>query len=185
MYTACKLQPGHGFTMLEMLLVLSIAAVLVIIGVPAFQDFGARQRMSAAVHMLHSHLALARDAAIRFNVHVIACPGNLQEGCRSGSDWSEGWIVFSDFNGDGQYQPLETVHRVEAGLEQMVVHSSSGRSNVQFFPNGSAPGSNGSITFCDWRGPAQARKLVISNTGRIRRDEASGLDERHCPPPGA
>jgi len=171
-----------GFTLLEMLLVVTIAAILLILGVPAFQDFGSRQRMSASVHMLHSHLALARDRAIRFNVHVIACPGNLDDGCKSGSDWSDGWMVFSDLSGDGQYQPLETVHRIEDGLEQMVIHSSSGRPKLHFYPNGSAPGSNGSITFCDRRGPAHARKLVVSNTGRIRRDEAPGMDDRHCPP---
>ena len=181
MYTARKLQPTNGFTMLETLLALSIAAVLLTLGVPAFQNFAARQRMSAAIHTLHSHLALARDAAIRLSAHVIACPGNLQDGCNNGTDWSRGWIVFSDLSGDGQYQPLETVHRIEAGLEQMVIHGSSGRPNLHFFPNGSAPVSNGSITFCDWRGPAHARKLVVSNTGRIRRDEAPGLDDEHCP----
>jgi len=184
MSTGHPLQPPAGFTLLEMLVVISITAVLLILGVPAFQDFGARQRMSASVHLLHSHLTLARDLAIRFNAHVIACPGNLDRGCQPGSDWSDGWIVYSDFNGDGQYQPLETVHRIEAGLEQMVIHSSSGRPKLHFYPNGSAPGSNGSITFCDSRGPRHARKLVIANTGRIRRDEAPTLDERHCPPIG-
>jgi len=182
MYTAYKPQPAFGFTLLELLLVLSIAAVLLILGVPAFQDYGARQRMSAAIHSLHSHVALARDAAIRFNVNVIVCPGDLLHGCKAGNDWSNGWIVFSDYNGDGQYQPLETVHRVEAGLEQIAIYSSAGRPNLRFYPNGSAPGSNGSITFCDWRGPAHARKLVVSNSGRIRRDEAPGLDDRYCPP---
>jgi len=171
-----------GFTLLEMLLAVAIAAILLIIGVPAFQDFGARQRMSTAMHALQSQLVLARNEAIRFNVPVIVCPGNLDHGCSDDSDWSHGWIVFSDFNGDGQYQNLETVHRIEAGVEQLVVHSSSGRPRLRFYPNGSAPGSNGSITFCDWRGPAQARKLVISNTGRIRRGDAPDLDDRHCPP---
>jgi len=182
METQTKPPKTAGFTLLEMLLAVSIAAILLIIGVPAFQGFGARQRMSAAMHTLHSHLALARNEAIRFNVPVIVCPGNLDHGCKDDSDWSDGWIVFSDFNGDGQYQRLETVHRMEAGLEQMVVRSSSGRSRLRFYPNGSAPGSNGSITFCDRRGPEHARKLVISNTGRVRRDDAPDLDERHCPP---
>ncbi len=171
-----------GFTLLELLLVISIAAILLIIGIPAFQDFGTRQRMDAAINALHSHLALARNEAIRFNAHIIVCPGDIDHGCSGNSDWSDGWIVFSDFNGDSQYQNLETVHRIEAGLEQMVIHSSSGRQNLHFFPNGSAPGSNGSITLCDRRGPAHARKLVISNSGRIRRDEAPDLDDRHCPP---
>jgi type IV fimbrial biogenesis protein FimT len=172
---------GTGFTILEMLLVLAISAVLLITGIPALRDYGARQRMSAAIHLLHSHLVLARNEAIRFNAQVVACPGKPDGGCQDDSDWSEGWIVFADLNSDRQYQPLESMLRVEPGLDQLVIHSSTGRNTLRFYPNGSAPGSNGSITFCDQRGPASARKLVISNTGRIRRDEAPDLDESHCP----
>ena len=99
----------------------------------------------------------------------------------SAGNWSDGWIVFSDVNDDRQHQLEETMYRLEPGLEQIFIHSGPSRRNVRFFPNGSAPGSNGSITFCDRRGPANARKLVISNLGRIRRDEAENLDSVHCP----
>jgi len=175
-------QKPAGFTALELILAISVAAILLVIGVPAFQGFGARQRMSAATNALHAQLVLAREEAIRANAHVIICPGTLDHGCIGTGDWSNGWIVFNDFNGDGQFQKPETVYRVEAGMEQIVIRSSSGRSRLRFSPNGSAPGSNGSISFCDWRGPANARKLVISNTGRIRRDEAPELDAQDCPP---
>jgi type IV fimbrial biogenesis protein FimT len=63
----------------------------------------------------------------------------------------------------------------------MFIHGSSGRTSVRFFPDGSTPGSNGSITFCGLGGPGQARKLVISNLGRIRRDTAPDLDSDLCP----
>jgi type IV fimbrial biogenesis protein FimT len=176
---------GRGFSALELMLTVAIAAILLVIGVPAFQDFGARQRMSAAMHALHGELALARNAAIRHGTAVVACPGGPDTGCREGSDWSAGWFVFSDFNGDRAFQAGERVHRVEPGLEQIVIRSSSGRQSLRFFPNGSAPGSNGSITFCDRRGPAAARKLVISNLGRIRREEAPDTDPADCPAPPA
>jgi len=170
-----------GFTLLELLLVISITALVLILGIPAFQEFGMRQRMSAAINALHSHLSLARNQAIRFNTAVIACPGDLARGCLRSGDWSDGWIVFSDSNGDRQLQTGESVYRSEPGLEQVRIHSSSGRQTLRFYPNGSAPGSNGSISFCDRRGPANARKLVISNLGRIRRDEAPEVNEEFCP----
>jgi len=179
-----KLREVRGFTSLELLITVAIAAILLIIGVPTFQDFGLRQRMSAAVRTLHDHLALARNQAIRFNTEIVLCPGALEAGCNGTTNWSSGWIVFSDLNGDRQYQPLESVHRIEDPLDQIMVQGSSGRTSLRFFPNGSAPGSNSSITFCDRRGPAHARKLVISNTGRIRRDVAPGLDDRLCPQGG-
>jgi type IV fimbrial biogenesis protein FimT len=172
---------GTGFTILEMLLVLAITAILMVIGIPALQTYEMRQRMSAAMHLLHSHLALARNDAILFNTEVVACPGTAVAGCTEGADWSAGWIVFADLNGDRRHQPGENLLRAEPGLEQLVIRSTSGRTNLRFYPNGSAPGSNGSITFCDGRGPPGARKLVISNTGRIRRDEAPETDVSNCP----
>ena len=171
----------RGFTLLELLITVGIVALLLIIGIPAFQDFGMSQRMSATINALHSHLSLARNQAIRFNTKVIACPGTTGAGCLEEGNWSDGWIVFSDFNDDRQYQTEESLHRVELGMEQVLIHSSSGRHHLRFYPNGSAPGSNGSITFCDRRGPSKARKLVISNLGRIRRDQAQNLDAQYCP----
>jgi type IV fimbrial biogenesis protein FimT len=165
-----------------MLLVLAITAILLILGIPALQSYGMRQRMSASINLLHTQLVLARNEAIRFNTQVVACPGDPDSGCTEVADWSEGWIVFADLNGDRKYQGTESMLRAEPGLEQVVIHSNTGRTNLRFYPNGSAPGSNGSITFCDQRGPAYARKLVISNIGRIRREEAPETDGRDCPP---
>jgi type IV fimbrial biogenesis protein FimT len=172
---------GTGFTVLEMLLVLAITAILMIIGIPALQTYEMRQRMNAAMHLLHGQLVLARNEAIRFNTQVVACPGNTETGCLEAADWSGGWIVFADLNGDRLYQQTENVFRAEPGLEQVVIRSTAGRTSLRFYPNGSAPGSNGSITFCDERGPAAARKLLISNSGRIRRDEAPEIDASNCP----
>lgn len=172
-----------GFTVVELMLALSIAAILLIVGVPAFREFGARQSMSAAMHALHGQLALARDTAIRSAQPVIACPGTPATGCRDDSDWSEGWFVFGDANGDQRFQPNEQVHRVEPGLDQIVIRSTAGRRSIRFVPNGSAPGSNGTIRFCDRRGPAAARALIIANTGRIRREMAPDTRPSDCPSP--
>ena len=171
-----------GFTILEMMIALAVVAILLVMGIPALQDFGSRQRMSAAINGLHGHLALARNEAIRYNTQVVACPGNEIAGCAGSADWSNGWIVFGDPNGDRQFQATEPIYRAELGLEQILIHSSSGRQSLRFSPNGSAPGSNMSISFCDRRGPVKARKLVISNIGRIRREDAPDLDQVHCPP---
>ena len=81
---------GTGFTVLEMLLVLAITAILLIIGIPALQSYEMRQRMSAAINLLHTQLVLARNEAIRFNTQVVACPGNVETGCTEAADWSDG-----------------------------------------------------------------------------------------------
>lgn len=172
---------GSGFTILECLIVICILAILLVQGVPALRDYGLRQRMSAAMHSLHSHLAMARNDAVRFSVDVVVCPGEKTQGCRGDSNWDSGWLVFEDTNGDHAYQSDERLLAVEPGLEHIVIRSNGGRRYVRFVPNGSSPGSNSSISFCDLRGPVAARKLVISNLGRIRREPAADTNAASCP----
>ena len=170
-----------GFSVLELMITLSVASILLLTGIPSFQQFTFRQHMKAALASLHNDLMMARSEAVHRNTRVVSCPGSPATGCSDASDWSAGWIVFADNNADRQHQVGETIIRHGQGFENLDIHSSSGRTDIRFFPNGSAPGSNGSITFCGLGGPDKARKLVISNMGRIRRDSAAGLNETLCP----
>ncbi len=174
-------QTRDGFTVIELMVALAISAILISLGVPAFQDYLLRQRMNASISALHSDLLYARSQAVYRNTQVVACPGSPTEGCLESADWTGGWIVFSDVNGDRHRQDDEELLRHGQGLEQVMIHGSSGRTNVRFFPDGTTPGSNGSFSLCGPGGPEHARKLVISNLGRIRRDTAQKLDPAHCP----
>jgi type IV fimbrial biogenesis protein FimT len=170
-----------GFTVLELLVTLVITAFLLLMAVPSFQQFTWRQQMKAAVGNLHNDLLLARSEAIFRNSNVVACPGDPAGGCADTSDWSGGWIVFADDSGDRQHQPAESLLRRGQVFEALTISGSAGRSRIRFLPDGSAPGSNGTIGLCGNGGPAQARKLVISNIGRIRRDQHAGINAADCP----
>jgi type IV fimbrial biogenesis protein FimT len=172
----------HGaFTVLEMLVALAIAAILLVTGAPTFHQFTWRQHMRAAVGNLHNDLLAARSEAVYRNVSVIACPGDPVGGCSGSSDWSGGWIVFADLNEDRQRQPGEAVLRRGQVFGDLAIAGNAGRTRIRFFHDGSAPGSNGTIGFCGPGGPPQARKLVISNLGRIRRDAYPDVNPSHCP----
>jgi type IV fimbrial biogenesis protein FimT len=176
---------GHSlaaaFTLLELLITLSIASILLLIGVPAFQNFTLEQQMKAAIGSLHNDLMVGRSEAVHLSTRVVSCPGSPATGCSDATDWSDGWIVFADSNADRQHQTDETIVRHGQGFENLQIHGSAGRTDIRFFPDGSAPGSNSSITFCGLSGPEKARKLVISNMGRIRRDSAADMDTSRCP----
>jgi len=172
---------GTGFTVIELMVTISIAAVLLVTGIPSFQQFTFAQEMKAAIGSLHNDLLMGRSEAVSFNVRVVSCPGDPVEGCSGSIDWSSGWIVFADDNADRQYQKAETMIRHGQGYKNMRIQGSVGRTDIRFFPDGSTPGSNGSISFCGAGGPEKARKLIISNLGRIRRDAAEGLDPAFCP----
>lgn len=170
-----------AFTLLELMITVAVIAILLTLGVPSFAKFSQKQAISAAIHSLHSDLLLARSQAIYRDVQVVACPGNERTGCADSNEWDDGWIVFADSNADRERQEGEDLLRSGMGIEQMAILSSNGRRSLRFYPDGSAPGSNGSISFCGPGGPEQARKLVISNLGRIRREPAPALPRSMCP----
>ena len=170
-----------GLTALELVITLAVMAVLLTTALPSWERFTQRQRMKAAIGALHNDLLAGRVDSIYRNNSVLACPGDPTLGCSGGNDWSAGWIVFRDPNRDGLRQLDEELLRHGQGVEQVRIFSAKSRSEVRFFPDGSAPGSNGSISLCGLGGPEKARRLVISNVGRIRRDEAPKTDTALCP----
>ena len=174
-------KPPPAFTVLELLVTVSVASILLLTGIPSLTQFSRQQKMKAAIGHLHYDLMMGRSEAVTRNVSTVACPGDPDSGCSGEPDWTGGWIVFADFNGDQQFQGGDPLVRHGQQIENVQILGTSGRREIRFFPNGSAPGSNSSITFCGTGGPSEARRLVISNLGRIRRDTASDIDPLKCP----
>lgn len=170
-----------GFTLLELVITMVVFAVLLVIAVPSFGSWQARQTMKAAIHAMMQDLRTARSQAIALGADMVACPGDPVAGCAEDSEWSQGWLVFQDVNGDRNFSGGEHLARYTQGFERIRIFTSSGRQNLRFYPNGTAPGSNGSIWFCGVRGPDHAERLVLSNVGRLRREQYDGLEWEDCP----
>jgi type IV fimbrial biogenesis protein FimT len=77
----------RGFTLIEMMIVLAIAAVLLTIAAPSFSDFIVTQRVRNASYELFADLSFARSEALKRNgtVDVASVSGN--------SAWAGGWTV--------------------------------------------------------------------------------------------
>jgi len=171
----------RGLTALELLITLSLVTILMLAGFPGFREYRLNQQLKSALATLHSDLKLARNEGISMNAWTIVCPGNKVDACKNHSDWSQGWIVFADLNGDRNWQHTEPLIRQANPLENISALSPASRPQIRFFPGGTAPGSNASIVFCDQRGFESGQKIVISNSGRIRQSELSASDEARCP----
>src|SRR5690554_5825132 len=74
-----------GFTLVELMVTLGVAAILLSIGVPAFGDYVANQRVRGSAQTVFSALSLARAEAIKRNAEV--------EVKAHGDGWSRGWRV--------------------------------------------------------------------------------------------
>lgn len=78
---------SRGFTMIELMVVVSIVAVLAAVATPSFKDFILGQRVKSAAFDLASNLLLARSEAIKRNTNVTLAPKDASVG------WASGWTA--------------------------------------------------------------------------------------------
>jgi type IV fimbrial biogenesis protein FimT len=174
---------SKGFTLIEMLITLTVAGILVGIMVPNMRDFIRNNRLSSAVNdMLHS-LQMARTEAIkRQNGNVVWCGTSNPTAATPTCDYTNftGWFVFQDTNGNWQHEAAEPVIEVHDVLDASItVKTDANDRIVSFSPSGFANLAGvkvpvATIVLCDIRGVVQygtqasARTLIIAPTGRAR-----------------
>lgn len=160
---------------------LAVAAILTLGSMPGLRETVLDKRMDAAIAGLHTDLNRGRREAVAHNASVVACPGDADAGCLARPEWEDGWLLFVDQNQDREWQAAEPLLRSGNALEHITVRSASTRRRLRFSPAGAAPASNASVVFCDRRGLEHGRKLVLSNTGRLRRAPLDATDAARCP----
>jgi len=173
---------NRGFTLIEMLICIAILAVLAGIAAPAFGKLIGRTHAQTARSQLAVALNEARIAAVSRGMHVVVCPSEDQRTCSDTTQWQRGWIVFADPNHNRQADDGETLLSVSQALADGVgVTGSSGRLRIDYQPDGSARGSNATLTVCDRAsGSSEARTLVVSQGGRVRYGSATAANAATC-----
>ena len=94
-----------GFSLIETLFALAIAAVLLGLAMPSLRDLSGDSQTSATVNAMVFALQSARSEAIKRAGVVTLCASAapLSEGAAcDGADFGDGWIVFADTDGDGE-----------------------------------------------------------------------------------
>jgi len=144
----------QAFTLIELLITISIAGILLIVGVPAMHDFVMSNRATAEVNNIVSALQFARSEAIKNDVTV--------KFCKKGN-WRDGQIV-------------ETIHgkilRVFPALpkgDKLQWDSSLGQNDcVKFSALGLTNGQRGTFYYYPQGEQKDVKKIIINATGRIR-----------------
>jgi type IV fimbrial biogenesis protein FimT len=165
----------RGFTLIELLTSTTLLALLLTIASPSFATLIGRTRCQSARVTLDTALNLARISAVNRGTHVVACPSLDQQQCLRGTEWHHGWLIFADLDHDGAHAADEPVIAVmQAQPSGIGIQSTVGRLHVDYQPDGSAGGTNLTLTVCDRAaGAANASTLVVNQNGRIRRGVAT------------
>lgn len=88
-------------TLLELLTVIAVIAILMAIAVPSFVSLTQTNRVAGEVNALAGDLQFARAEAIKEGLPVSLCVANAAgTSCSNVNTWQNGWIVFSDPNGN-------------------------------------------------------------------------------------
>ncbi len=160
---------AHGFTLIELLTSLGILALLISFGVPATQRLVGDQQLVAAGNTLAAHLAFARSESIKRRRPVLVDNGD--------GNWASGWQVFVDLNNNGLLDEGEPLLQQEAALAADII--AKGNTPVQRYVRYTSLGNAkqlggafqaGTLTLCSASGEQTVRRLIISASGRLRRE---------------
>ena len=82
----------QGVTLIELMLVMTIMAILMGIAIPSFNSTIRDNRVLTAANGYAAAIATARAEAVRRGRMVSVCPS--ADGAACSTDWSAGWIVY-------------------------------------------------------------------------------------------
>jgi type IV fimbrial biogenesis protein FimT len=104
-----------AFTLVELLVVITVVGILMGLGVPSYRYVTNSNRVATEVNGLLGDMMLARSEAIKQGINVTVCPSvSPYTACTSlGTTWQTGWIVFSDYNQNGIVDTTDVVLRVQ------------------------------------------------------------------------
>lgn len=173
-----------------------IAGILLSMAVPNFREFLQNLNIETETGRLIKDIQLARDEAMKQGRPVTICrsekpgavpqstdtasSGDLTCGGGTSGDWTTGWFVFMDLDGDGEFDYpddiLVGVSQAVKSTDLNAFSNSEGEDFLQFSPDGSTNANDNIVRFsiCDDRGKDYGELIEVPPLGRSRLANAVG-----------
>jgi len=149
---------NKGFTIIELMVTVSILAILVTIATPNLNEFLVKMRVDNELSEMHRLLLTARNSAVNTGLNTTVCP--LNEGLTCTNNWEGTISVFTNTTAttnimDGTdilikiKEPVRANDRLELAAAGAIIYSPSGRTlnnianQLIYCPNGDLQKSNG------------------------------------------
>jgi type IV fimbrial biogenesis protein FimT len=179
---------SRGFTLVELLITLALAAVLLVLAAPGFVAFQRNSELTSSANSFLASLTTARAEAMKRQLRTFMVPID-------GSNWTSGWVVFVDVAGTAtaanlngakdlaladstSYQRLSMADGLSPRLSVLTPSGSTGfvsgavtyamynGSGFMTLVNGSFP--SGSANSLDIYNGVDTRRIIASSSGRVR-----------------
>ncbi|NIM40755.1 MAG: hypothetical protein GTN84_07340 [Hydrogenophaga sp.] len=159
---------GHGLALIELLTAIALLAILLGIGIPSFTGLLQRWRTDATIESLTADVRLARSTATRTSRPVVMCPRAADGTCSAGDDWSMGWMVFSDTNGNDALDTGEPVIRERQAPTGIASMADDNRpALLTFRANGTLRKGRTSVAIRPSHAAEATASVVINAMGRV------------------
>jgi type IV fimbrial biogenesis protein FimT len=161
-----------GYSLLELLVTLSLLGGIALLAGPAYERFLAQYRLRSQAHALAGTLNLARSEAVKRGLRVNVCPSTDGTTCDD-VGFEAGWLLHVDADNQGQPDPGERPLRSEPQappgitirgnrpVADFVSYTAYGHARR---PNGAL--QMGTFTVCSPGLPAV--HVILAHSGRVR-----------------
>lgn len=163
------LTKDRGFTLVELVLTLGLAAILLGIASTSWTRLVSETRHTDVINATHRIFAAARSYAVHQRTLTTICP--LSAALKCTDDWNKAISVFPDKDND-KSPDNGRIHKVfRLSRSQSTLHSrTAGRGYFQLAPNGMSHGTMGSLVACSYSNRNEIRMsyLALNIGGRLR-----------------
>ncbi len=126
---------NSGFTLVELMITVSIVGILASFAIPSFNEMIANNRLSALSNDLITDLYTARSEAIKKNIPVTICSSTDQASCANSTNWGTGWIIFKDVGVPGVVDGVDEILFIHQPPNNRLTLTSD-RAFGRFLPSG-------------------------------------------------
>lgn len=164
----------RGFTIVELMVTLAIAAILLAVAVPSFTLFAQKRAISQKTVQVRNALELARGLVLSQRQVWTVCTVDASNSCVSSAGLR--LLVFRDDNDDKDFNTGEMLHQ-DIDIDSIELEiSASGRPYIRFARSGEALES-GNIEVCSTNQAVDyGRQAIVFRSGRIRLSNDSDGD---------
>ena len=167
-----------GFTLIELLTTVAIIVIILTLAAPSFTAFQRNSELTGVANTILSSLSAARSEAMKRGRNTYVVPS---ADCTNwGDDWTKGWVVFVDQNGDQALDSSDVVLSCEPKVPEAVTaitgsapegfQDAGGKLYLMFNGSGYPKLLSGAFqsSSLDFTNGSETRRIISNPAGRLR-----------------